>query len=615
MTQIPPHQSLIQYYQLRNSLIVLLNELADLAQQRSLSIVVDEWIDGRIPKSYIASNTDAFHQLSLRAIIDEDIRQTYKPFRVAVVGEFTRGKTTLLNALLEQKILTSDRRPNTATCTILKYGKIPHIRVRYFDSTGLEALDINTQNLAADLVSYTSDAGIDDEQYEARLQGDEKSLADQIEGVHVWLPAKFLGQRGYELIDTPGLGSIFDSHQVITYNAIPQMDAVLFLTQFNALIGEGELVFLGSLREYVNRFLFVLTKVDLAQKEENPHEAINKAIDFTRSVLTNQVQLPNPPIYPISGVAAAQDNHYHKSGIIQLVEALDQFISCSSGRERLLKLYRSANTYHIWVEKDIQRELEELNHQIAQLAEAEDQLKSKIDDIELFRGDLNLLLKSQTEELEKRMLDGIDRLQERLKLIVTEIPINLQTKADEVVHLWLKEQEAVFRHDVQLLENSTKFFLSKILFWAARSTLTLIPEDLLLLDVMTKEINLSTTLVSLTNVAKFLSDHIKREFLASQLPPNQNLVTDKATQLNVRNQAESLFRECVESLYIYLEAMINRLVGYYLQLIKQQTQLIDEQRNKFQQSLNLISQQNYSINNIRQQLESIKLYLNINPKI
>ena len=184
-----------------------------------------------------------------------------------------------------------------------------------------------------------------------------------------------------------------------------------------------------------------------------------------------------------------------------------------------------------------------------------------------------------------------------------------------MVHLWLKEQEAVFRHDVQLLENSTKFFLSKILFWAARSTLTLIPEDLLLLDVMTKEINLSTTLVSLTNVAKFLSDHIKREFLASQLPPNQNLVTDKATQLNVRNQAESLFRECVESLYIYLEAMINRLVGYYLQLIKQQTQLIDEQRNKFQQSLNLISQQNYSINNIRQQLESIKLYLNINPKI
>lgn len=599
MTQIPPHQSLLQYYQLRNRLIVLLNELADLAQQRSLSIVVDEWIDGRIPKSYIAGDTETFHQLSLRAIVDEDIRQTYKPFRVAVVGEFTRGKTTLLNALLEQKTLISDRRPNTATCTILKYGKIPHIRVRYFDSTGLEPLDIHTQNLAADLVNYTSDAGMDEEKYEARLQGNEKSLAEQIEGVHVWLPAEFLGQRGYELIDTPGLGSIFDSHQVITYNAIPQMDAILFLTQFNALIGEGELVFLSSLREYVNRFLFVLTKVDLAQKEENPHEAINKAIDFTRSVLTNQVQLSNPPIYPISGVAAVQDNQYDKSGIIQLVEALDQFISCSSGKERLLKLYRSANTYYIWVEKDIQREFEELNHKIAELTEAENQLISKINDIELSRDDLNLLLKTQTEELEKRLLEDIYQLPELLKVLITETTINVHTKVDEVVNLWLQEQEAVFSHYIQFLENITKFIGSKILFWTGRSRLNLRPEDLLLLDVMTKEIDFSTTLVSLTKIAMFVGDRIKTELLVSQLP----------TELNLRNQAESLFRECVESLYIYLEAMINRVVSYYLQWIKQQIHLIDEQRNKLQQHLNLTSQQNYSIHNIRQNLENLKLYL------
>ena len=456
---------------------------------------------------------------------------------------------------------------------------------------------------------------MDEEKYEALLQGDEKSLADQIEGVHVWLPAEFLGQRVYELIDTPGLGSIFDSHQVITYNAIPQMDAILFLTQFNALIGEGELVFLSSLREYLNRFLFVLTKVDLAQEEENPQEAINKAIDFTRSVLINQVQLPNPSIYPISGVAAVQDNQYHKSGIIQLVEALDQFISCSSGRERLLKLYRSANTYHIWIEKDIQRALEALNHQIAQLTEAKDQLVSKINDVELSRDDLNLLLKAQTQELEKRQLGSIYQLRERLKVIIRETPINLHTKVDEVVYLWLREQEYVCMHDVQLLQNSTKFFLSKILFWAGRSTLNLIPEDLLLLDVMTKEINFSTTLVSLTNVGNFVSEHIKRELLASQLPPNQTIFIDQATELNLHNEAGSLFREWVESLYIYLETIINQVISDYLQLIKQQIQLIEEQRNKLQQRLHLMSQQNYSIHNIHQQLESIKLYLSTNPKI
>ena len=199
MTQIPPHQSLIQYYQVRDQLIVLLNKLADLAQQRSLSIVVDEWIDGRIPKSYIAGNTDTLHQLSLRAIVNEDIRLTYKPFRVAVVGEFTRGKTTLLNALLEQKILTSDRRPNTATCTILKYGKIPYIRVRYFDSTGLEALDIQTQNLAADLVRYTSDAGMDDEKCDGKTKSKNISRNLVLYPISYWNRAQF--NVNYKLID------------------------------------------------------------------------------------------------------------------------------------------------------------------------------------------------------------------------------------------------------------------------------------------------------------------------------------------------------------------------------------------------------------------------------
>ncbi|BDA67334.1 hypothetical protein CAL7716_015000 [Calothrix sp. PCC 7716] len=548
MTQLPPHESLLQYYQLRNSLIMLLDELAKLSQQRNLTIIADKYIDGLIPTSYIVGNTDTLHQLTLRAIVDEEIRQAYKPFRIAVVGEFTRGKTTLLNALLEQEVLTSDRRPNTATSTILKYGTIPHIRVRYFDSTGLEPLDISTQNLAADLVGYTSDGGMDEEKYEALLRGDKKSLAEQIEGVHVWVPSEFLKLRGYELIDTPGLGSIFDSHQVITYNAIPQMDAVLFLTQFNALIGEGEQVFLGSLREYVNRFLFVLTKIDLAEKENNPHQAIDKAIDFTRSVLINQVQLNNPTLYPISAIAAVQDNQYHKSGIIQLIEALDKFISDSSGKGRLLKLYCSANTYHLWLEQDIQRELGDLSSKIAQLTEVKEKLVSKLNNIEVSKCDLSLLLKAQTQELEQRLLDGISPLTER---------------------------KSIFMHNVQLLQNIIKFFLSQII-WDIKSQPMVAPEEL--------------PLISLPDVSDI-------------------------TQLNVGNQSESFFRDWVKSLYLSLEASINRVVKHYEQMISQEILLINEQHDKLQQRLHIINQHNHNIKNIHQQLESIISYINITPEI
>lgn len=56
---------------------------------------------------------------------------TESMFRVIVVGGFSRGKSTLINALLGDKVLPAKMTPTTAVITVIKYGEQPRALV-YF---------------------------------------------------------------------------------------------------------------------------------------------------------------------------------------------------------------------------------------------------------------------------------------------------------------------------------------------------------------------------------------------------------------------------------------------------------------------------------------------------
>jgi len=54
-------------------------------------------------------------------------------FNVAVLGQFKRGKSTLINALLGRSLLPTDVAPLTSTITIVEHGKEETARVLYAD--------------------------------------------------------------------------------------------------------------------------------------------------------------------------------------------------------------------------------------------------------------------------------------------------------------------------------------------------------------------------------------------------------------------------------------------------------------------------------------------------
>ena len=108
-------------------------------------------------------------------------------FYVACVGQFKRGKSTLLNALIGEPILPSGVIPVTAVPTIVRFGERRQARVRLRSG---EWTDIGF----GDIEEYVS---------EARNPENRKGVA----ALEVFVPSPLL-REGMCFVDTPGLGSV-----------------------------------------------------------------------------------------------------------------------------------------------------------------------------------------------------------------------------------------------------------------------------------------------------------------------------------------------------------------------------------------------------------------------
>jgi GTPase SAR1 family protein len=115
-------------------------------------------------------------------------------FRLLVLGDMKRGKSTFINALLGEKVLPSDVNPCTALLTVLKYGPEKRVTVHFTDDRTPEVMDVATFQ-----ETYTIPA---DEA--KRLEDKQETAFPGISHAVVEYPLPLL-ETGIEIIDTPGL--------------------------------------------------------------------------------------------------------------------------------------------------------------------------------------------------------------------------------------------------------------------------------------------------------------------------------------------------------------------------------------------------------------------------
>lgn len=245
-------------------------------------------------------------------------RLTEGRFYVACIGQFKRGKSTLLNALVADSVLPTGIVPVTAVPTVMRYGANKHARVRFHAG---EWIDVP----ADDLRSYVSE----------EHNPENKKAVDTVE---VFLPSPLLAD-GMCLVDTPGLGSTFAGNTAATHAFVPHVDAAIILVGADPPIAGEELALVQAVAKQVPNLLVVLNKADRATDAER-----EVAIPFTRTVLEKHLGRSIGPIYEISAQhqldkhATAWDWHLLVTSLQALAEQSGRTLVRSAGKRGLQRI-------------------------------------------------------------------------------------------------------------------------------------------------------------------------------------------------------------------------------------------------------------------------------------
>lgn len=177
----------------------------------------------------------------------EDVKHLIadKTYVLAVMGEFKRGKSSLINALMGNRVLPADVEPTTATLNRITYATKPQVSVRYHDGLVQEVP-------IADLASFVSKQG---------LNG--RTQAEDIDEVTIGYPVPFT-QNHIDIYDTPGLNDD-ERMTAIAVKMVEKADMVLVPLSALAPYSEVEQDFVCKLirNENIDRVMFVVTFLDM----------------------------------------------------------------------------------------------------------------------------------------------------------------------------------------------------------------------------------------------------------------------------------------------------------------------------------------------------------------
>jgi GTP-binding protein EngB required for normal cell division len=193
---------------------------------------------------------------------------------LVLLGEFKRGKSTLANALLGKALLPAGVVPLTSAVTILRYGPAERLLVRFRDGR-------EEEHPVGRLAEFATESG---------------NPANQraVELTVVEAPSDLLG-AGLQVVDTPGIGSVFGHNTETAREFLPQVDAALFVLTADQPLSHAERELIREALERIPRVFFAVNKVDhLAPGDRET------AIGFIRGRLAPIFNGSQPDLFPVS---------------------------------------------------------------------------------------------------------------------------------------------------------------------------------------------------------------------------------------------------------------------------------------------------------------------------
>lgn len=270
-----------------------------------------------IDKYYWKAATKHRLEKQLATIVE---KQNDKMLNISVIGEFSTGKSSFINALVGYELLAVNViQGTTVAITIIEYSDYFSITLTDFSGRSSKKVYKSIDSLRQQLHIYTTDA----------------DYAKKINYVTVTLPSDIL-KNGYRIIDTPGTNTLELWHEEITQRAIRELsDLSIILTDATQPMPVTLISFVDdTLGDSVKSCAFVANKIDRIREIER-----DGIIRFIEKKICQNFEIEEPIVFPFSAVAltnnfAKETVNVDRGSFLLTTNSLEQLLSYTA-KQRL----------------------------------------------------------------------------------------------------------------------------------------------------------------------------------------------------------------------------------------------------------------------------------------
>lgn len=305
----------------------------------------------------------------VKKIKDDMLALDYERFTLVVVGEFSRGKSTFVNAMLGKKVLPSSKRPTTNIISKIVYADKPTYEIFLKDGKSKNLTEEEFKNIKAQAEEDPSNI----QRFKSFIKREEDF--SKIDYAIIGQPLAFC-QNGVEVVDTPGTNDLNVGRMEITYNYLNRADAAVLLFNATQALTRSELDFLKE-RILGNQIKDIFVVINF-KDELSPAEEV-KVKNYVRDNIRDLAEI-EPKIFLVSSAQALAyraaksgakltvremmnfPQTFEETGFTEFETALAKYLDEEKGKAKLNKYAERTLLYTKAAENDIQLRLQSLLH-------------------------------------------------------------------------------------------------------------------------------------------------------------------------------------------------------------------------------------------------------------